>query len=300
MNIVEKYLPSLDSTGNHAIDKVKARLCVDGRAQDRSDYLITEIEAPTANIASIFTVAQIAAAEQRHVMVGDVGTAYLNSRKPDDDPAKTIHMAIDPRTAAIVVEQDPTFQQYLTKEGGLIVRLDKALYSCIHSARLWNDEITNTLVRLGFEPNPRNKCVFNATEDGVQTTIVVYVDDLMITSVNHANVQRVENELRKSYGQFRTTEGKKLTYLGCTWDFSAHGLVSIHQTGMIQDLVLSRERTLTERKSDLKGSSVSPASHTLFNRTTDCALLSEGHAKTHHKDVPLHCSWATGLVLTLC
>ena len=61
MNVVEKYLPTLDSTGNSAIDNIKARLCVDrdGRAQNRVDYLITEIEAPTANIASIFAVAQI-------------------------------------------------------------------------------------------------------------------------------------------------------------------------------------------------------------------------------------------------
>jgi hypothetical protein len=65
MNVVEKYLPTLNSTGNRAIDKVKARLCVDGdgRAQNRADYLITKIEAPTANFASIFTVAQIAEVE---------------------------------------------------------------------------------------------------------------------------------------------------------------------------------------------------------------------------------------------
>ena len=58
MNVVEKYLTTLDDTGNGAMDKVKARLCVDGRGQDSADYHITEIESPTANIASIFTVAQ--------------------------------------------------------------------------------------------------------------------------------------------------------------------------------------------------------------------------------------------------
>ena len=79
MNVVEKYLPTLDATGNRAIDKVKARLCVDGRGQDRADYHITEIELLTANVASIFTIAQIAASEGRFVMVGDVGTAYLNA-----------------------------------------------------------------------------------------------------------------------------------------------------------------------------------------------------------------------------
>ena len=68
MNVVEKYLPTLDDTGNRAIDKVKARLCVDGRGQDRSDYHITEIESPIANVASIFTVAQVAAREERFIM----------------------------------------------------------------------------------------------------------------------------------------------------------------------------------------------------------------------------------------
>ena len=80
MNVIEKYLPTLDSTGNSAIDKVKARLCVDGRAQNRADYLITEIEAPTANIASIFTIAQIAVVGNRHVIVAqivEVGSPYV-------------------------------------------------------------------------------------------------------------------------------------------------------------------------------------------------------------------------------
>ena len=52
MNVVEKYLPTLDATGKRAIDEVKARLCVDGSGQDRADYHITEIESPTANVAS--------------------------------------------------------------------------------------------------------------------------------------------------------------------------------------------------------------------------------------------------------
>jgi hypothetical protein len=74
--------PTLDPDGNRALDKVKARLCVDGRGQDRTEYRQEEIESPTANIASIFTIAQIAAAEGRFVMVGDVGSAYLNAIMP--------------------------------------------------------------------------------------------------------------------------------------------------------------------------------------------------------------------------
>ena len=52
MNVVEKYLTTVNSDGDHQIDKIKARFCVDGRAQVRD-----EVESPTASIAAIFTVA---------------------------------------------------------------------------------------------------------------------------------------------------------------------------------------------------------------------------------------------------
>ena len=205
MNVVEKYLPTLDETGNRAIDKVKARLCVDGRGQDRSNYHITEIESPTANVASIFTIAQVAAKEHRFIMVGDVGTAYLNARMPSDDSAKRIHMTIDPVTAQIIFTQDTLFRPYMTRDGGLLVVLDKALYGCIESARLWNDEISNMLISLGFMANPRDRCVFNMVVRGAQVTIVVYVDDLMITSTDRDAVLDIETRLRAAYGRFHTT-----------------------------------------------------------------------------------------------
>ena len=73
------------------IDKVKARFCVDGRAQIREDYKADEVESPTATIASMFTVAQIAAVENRFIMVGDVGSAYLNANMLKEKPDKILH-----------------------------------------------------------------------------------------------------------------------------------------------------------------------------------------------------------------
>lgn len=52
MNVVVQYLPILDETGTGPIEKVKGRLCVDVRALDRADYLVTEIAAPMANIVA--------------------------------------------------------------------------------------------------------------------------------------------------------------------------------------------------------------------------------------------------------
>jgi hypothetical protein len=99
---------------------------------------------------------------------------------------------------------------------------------------------------LGFTPNPRDKCIFNKMTRQAQITIVVYVDDLMIT--NKQAILEVEAALLEAYGPFRTATGTTLTYLGCTWDYNTPGVVSISQTGMIQDLVSSRERKQKERK----------------------------------------------------
>ena len=67
MNVVEKYHPTVDANGDRQVDKVKARLCVDGRAQLRDNYRPEEIESPTASISSIFAIAQISAAQDRLV-----------------------------------------------------------------------------------------------------------------------------------------------------------------------------------------------------------------------------------------
>jgi Reverse transcriptase (RNA-dependent DNA polymerase) len=285
MNVVEKYLPTLDPDGNRALDKVKARLCVDGRGQDRTEYRQEEIESPTANIASIFTIAQIAAAEGRFVMVGDVGSAYLNAIMPRGSLDKTLYMLIEPEVAKEIIRQDASFLPFQRRNGGLIVILNKALYGCIESAKLWYHEIAGTLKTNGFKPNPRDICIFNKTARNTQITIVVYVDDLMMTSTDKSLVLEMEKILIEAYGQFRTSSEKTVSYLGCTWDFHETGIVKVSQTGMIQDLVASREKFHKDRGTEFTGNPLSPAAPYLFNRTPDAPLLSDADAKIFHTHV---------------
>lgn len=117
MNIADKYHPTLDEKGDRSVDKVKARLCVYGCAQERGQYRPDEIESPTASISSIFTIAQIAAAEERFVMIGDVGSAYLNASMPTDDPAKILYMSIEPDVANEIIRQDGTFALFQRANG---------------------------------------------------------------------------------------------------------------------------------------------------------------------------------------
>jgi Reverse transcriptase (RNA-dependent DNA polymerase) len=276
MNVVEKYLPTLDSDGNRALDKVKARLCVDGRGQDRTEYRREEIESPTANIASIFTIAQIAAAVGRFVMVGDMGSAYLNALMPRGNIDKTLYMLIEPEVAKEIIRQDPSFLPFQRRNGGLVVILHKALYGCIESAKLWYHELAETLKTNGFKPNPRDKCIFNKTTRNAQITIIVYVDDLMMTSTDKSLVLEMERTLLKKYGQFRSSSEKTVSYLGCTWDFHEKGIVKVSQTGMIQNLIVTREKLHKDRGTIL------PENH--FNRLYRTFLT--GYRMPHYLALP--------------
>lgn len=78
--------------------------------------------------------------------------------------------------------------------------LDKALYGCIESARLFYDNISKVLLDFGFEKNPYDHCVFNRYFTGKQCTVVIYVDDLKISCVDKEAVAAVIKELQRVYG----------------------------------------------------------------------------------------------------
>jgi Reverse transcriptase (RNA-dependent DNA polymerase) len=93
------------------------------------------------------------------------------------------------------------------KNRKILVRLNKGLYGCIESAKLWYEEIAGTLKSNGFTANLRDACIFNKDIHVKHFTIIIYVDDLEITCVDKSAILEMERILLKVYGQFRTTQG---------------------------------------------------------------------------------------------
>jgi hypothetical protein len=92
-------------------------------------------------------------------MVGDVGSAYLNALMPRGNLDKTLYMLIEPEVAKEIIRQDPSFLPFQRRNGGLVVILNKALYGCIESAKLWYHEVAGTLKTNGFKPDLRDICI---------------------------------------------------------------------------------------------------------------------------------------------
>ena len=127
MNVTQKYAPSSDGNGR-VKDKLKARLVGGGDCQDRNLYSRADTSSPTASTSAILIIAQLAAAEGRHVISLDIESAYLNARMPKDDPSKLVFMAIAPIIAGILTDIDPSYKKFLRPNGSIIVELDQALY----------------------------------------------------------------------------------------------------------------------------------------------------------------------------
>ena len=117
----------------------------------------------------------------------------------------------------------------------MVVKLGKALYGLIESAKIWYQHITFSLKTLGFTMNPKKPCVWNKMVDGNQITVCIYVDDLMFTCTSESAIDQTLAELTKIYGDIVVHDGKSLPYLGMEFDFSVPSQVSIKMDKYVDD-----------------------------------------------------------------
>ena len=117
---------------------------------------------------------------------------------PKDNAIK-VHMKLKKLEADFAVQLDPSYEQYLQDDGSLIVELDKAIYGLIESALLWYKHLCDGLSVLGFSHNPYDRCVFNRVEkDNTQSTLIVHVDDGMLTTSSEDKLTEILSDFRTS------------------------------------------------------------------------------------------------------
>lgn len=269
MFLKAKYSP--DDTTRANPHKIKSRLVAGGHRQDRSLYETSEISSPTVQLSSAFLVANIAAREKRKVATADIRGAYLNARMK----GPKVLMKLDGIKAALYAHVNPDARPFLRKDGSMIVQLDKALYGCLPAGKLWFDDLVATLKAAGYVQNPEDICTFNKTVDGVQCTVIIYVDDLLITSISDELIDELLDALRDKYKELTTTRGLVHQYLGMTFDFGTKK-VSITMHGCVKDCLDDWGPI---------GSAKSPGGVDLFEIDLDSPPLTPDQAKKFHSRV---------------
>jgi Reverse transcriptase (RNA-dependent DNA polymerase) len=265
MFLKEKF----SSTGE--FQKLKARLVAGGHMQDRSIYSENDTEAPTASLQSVYMIASIAAHEGRNVVTADITGAYLNA-----DMKKSVYMRLEPKLAETLAALEPSYQEYINTDGTLVVKLLKALYGCVESARLWYDNISTLLKSIGFVQNLRDRCVFNMVVREAQVTVCIYVDDLIITCTKPDVIDEVLTKLSEEYVDITVHRGDIHSYLGQTFDFSIGGKVKITMSGYVDDLLAEYE---------VEGCASTPATEKLFAINVDSTCLDQDRSEQYHSRV---------------
>jgi hypothetical protein len=155
------------------------------------------------------------------------------------------------------------------------VKLKKALYGCVESARLWFEKISGDLIELGFRPNDYDPCVFNRGSLPEQTTVAIHVDDMFVSAPTEDDIDQLLSELSAKYANLSVKRGRILDYLGMTFDFSVSGKCKVTMQGYIEEL-------LNEVKDIIQGVSNTPASHNLFSIDELSELLCASEKELYH------------------
>jgi hypothetical protein len=214
---------------NGVFEKIKARLVADGRMQDKSAY--KDIAAPTVSMQSLLMSLTIAAKEGAQMSKVDIGGAYLNAEMTGE----TMIMELDPTVSSIAVKRQPELKAYLEK-GKLLVRLDKALYGCVQSAKLWHDKLTEVLENMGFTRNEVDPCVMTKMHNGAKCIINIFVDDILVLSKSKETHEWFARALEAEFDDVKFEMSNDLSYLGMRIQL-ANGECRLSMASYTKDLV---------------------------------------------------------------
>lgn len=212
--------------------KVKARLVVHGNQQSRI-LLPDQYSSPTVMPQHTKILLALAQKQNKKLAVCDIGGAYLNADMPD-----LVYVSIDRNLTAMLVEMDPKAAEFVNNDGKLIVQLQKALYGCVQSGKLWYDNLKAFLLSIGFKVNGKDGCVFSqkmGNNDFV--TISTHGDDLLITYSEEKNLDEIVAALIKKYTDVKVKRGgKTIDYLGMRITIEADNSFHIDMPASIEEL----------------------------------------------------------------
>ena len=262
----EKYSP------DGKFEKLKARIVAGGHRQNRELYSENDIASPTASIVSVLTVAAIAAEEGREVVTGDIPGAYLHATIQED-----IYMIINKDMSQELIGLDQRYLPYARKDGSIVVKLKKALYGCVESAKLWFEYLRTKLYEDGFQSNAMDQCIFNKNAGHDQCTIALHVDDMLVTAKSRIILDATLASIDNSFKDIKWNKGDIHNYLGITFKFNrTNKSVSIRMTKFIEELV---------KKYAVDTTSKTPCGIDLFDIDNSSPVLSDDDREHFHSAV---------------
>ena len=244
-----------------------------GHRQKRYLYSETETSSPTISLVGLYIIALTAAHEGRTVITADVAGAYLRAFMK-----KLVLIKINQEESQMLVEMYPELEEYLDDQGKLTAECLKALYGLIESGKLWYDTIKEKLIKNGYVQNPYEPCIFNKWHEDkqVQSTIGVYVDDLITTCKDTAIAESIITWLESEFDELKITRGEIHKFTGMVFDFTTPRKLKITMKKALEDIL---------KRNKITGRAATPSTPELFSIDAESPRLDKEQAEKFHSEV---------------
>jgi hypothetical protein len=283
-----KYTP----TG--AFDKIKARIVAGGDMEDKTTF--DNLYSPTTSMEAALATLAIAAFENRIAKVLDITAAFLEVEVIEGSET---YVRLNPLETSLLVGKYPIYKKYVDDRGCFIGRLSRSLYGLCQSSGNLFREISRFLIdELGFVANPKDVCSFARVRDGVQTSLVLFIDDILMTSVSESHLNIFIEEFKRRFPKVTVKCGDTLPYLGMLLHFersfsgSGGGKCTVSMPAYCDKIEELWTRVHNNAKlvdPNIKGnafiSTDIPASPDLFEQDEDSPLLHQPQSDDFHSIV---------------
>ena len=256
-----------DVNGN--FERLKARLVARGNEMDESLY--EDRSSPTISTIHVMIILALAAKERRHIRVVDIGNAFLEAEMKSGED---VYVELDEVSSRLLGMIDNSIRPMIGENGKIVARLDKALYGCIQSAKLWFDKLTLVLSEYDFVTNPCDGCVINKMVNGKQITVGFHVDDLLITCEDDNIIDDVIKHLGTKFKEVKEKNDSTMGYLGMRMEIKGEGIyldMDVYTKKILDDF-------------GTVGSAPTPSTEDLFN-DRDVIILDNDSRKRFHSCV---------------
>ena len=239
--------------------KIKGHGCADGHKQ-RAYITKEDSTAPTVSTEAVSLTAVIDAMEGQNVVALDVPGAFMQGKIDE-----LVHVRFTGAMVTLLLEiYYDMYKEYVVVEKGewvTYMELLKALYGTLRATRLFWQKLSKQLIdEWGFTPNKYDDCVVNKMINGQQMTVVWHVDDLKVSHVDAAGVEKFVQHMETTFGKdtpLTVSRGQVHDYLGMTLDFRTKGEVQINMEHYI-------DMMLQDAPEEMKGIATTPAASYLF------------------------------------